>query len=198
MANYSDIKYNMTLSSNVTGGGSMVLLSTVTASSSATISFTSGIDSTYIEYIFKLIGIHPATDDQRLTFQADTGTNTNYNQTITSTFFYAYHDEADSQAAVSYVSGRHQDQGSSFQAITDGVGNDNDQSTSGELILYNPASSVFLKSFQGLTNINGGDNISTTSYSAGYINTATAITRVQFKFASGNIDAGTIKMYGVN
>ena len=35
------------------------------------------------------------------------------------------------------------------------------------------------------------------SYSAGYFNTTTAITRVRFKFASGNIDAGDICLYGI-
>jgi len=178
-------------------GSSLVLLETQTVSSSSTVSFTSNIDSTYKEYVFKFIDIHPATNDSRFSFQADTGTNTNYNQTITSTFFYAYHDEADSQAAVSYVAGRDQAQGTSFQDITDGVGNDNDQSTSGYLHLFDPSSTTFVKHFTGLSNINGGDNISTTSYSAGYFNTTTAITRVQFKFGSGNIDAGTIQMFGV-
>ena len=44
-------------------GGSFNLISTQTASGSANINFTSGIDSTYKEYIFKLINIHPATDN---------------------------------------------------------------------------------------------------------------------------------------
>jgi len=179
-------------------GSAMTLLATETASSSATIDFTSGIDDTYDSYVFKFINIHPATDNQRFSFQVDTGTNTNYNQTITSTFFYAYHDEADSQAGLSYVAGRDQAQGTAFQDISDGVGNDNDQSTSGYLHLFNPSSTTFVKHFTVLTNINGGDNISTASYSAGYINTTTAITRVQFKFNSGNIDSGVIKLYGIS
>ena len=179
-------------------GGALNLISTQTASSSSTLSFTSGIDDSYDEYVFKFYDIHPATNDQRFSFQVDTGTNTNYNQTITSTFFYAYHDEADSQAGLSYVAGRDQAQGTAFQAISDGVGNDNDQSTSGYLHLFDPSSTTFIKNFIALTNINGGDNISTASYAAGYINTSTAITRVQFKFASGNIDSGTIKMYGLS
>ena len=42
-------------------GGSMNLISTQTASGSANLSFTSGIDSTYDEYVFKFINIHPAS-----------------------------------------------------------------------------------------------------------------------------------------
>ena len=147
MANFNAIRYNVPYSS----AGNLKLITTSTASSSATISFTSGIDSTYKEYLFIFNNIHPATNDSRFSFQADTGTNTNYNQTITSTFFYAYHDEADSQAAVSYVAGRDQAQGTSFQDITDGVGNDNDQSTSGYLHLFDPSSTTFVKHFTGLS-----------------------------------------------
>ena len=49
MATYKSIAYDQALST----GGSQVLLSETTASSDSTISFTSGIDSTYKEYIFK-------------------------------------------------------------------------------------------------------------------------------------------------
>ena len=84
MATYASIKYDMDLSSNATGTGGMTLLSTQTASSSATVDFTSSIDSTYKEYLFKCVNLHPATDEVSLQFQVDTGTNTNYNQTITS------------------------------------------------------------------------------------------------------------------
>ena len=96
MATYASIKYDMDLSSNATGAGGMTLLSTQTASSSATVDFTSSIDSTYKEYLFKCVNLHPATDEVSLQFQVDTGTNTSYNQTITSTFFNAQHDESDS------------------------------------------------------------------------------------------------------
>ena len=178
-------------------GGSMVLISEQTASSSSTISFTSGIDSTYKEYIFKFIDIHPATDNQNFTFQADTGTNTNYNQTVTNTFFYADHSEADATNNVVYNSGRDQAQGTSFIQIAQEVGNDNDQSCVGTLHLFDPSNTTFVKHFISRTNCYLSNNFTQDTYVAGYFNTTTAITRVQFKFASGNIDSGTIKMYGV-
>ncbi len=93
MATYASIKYDMDLSSSATGAGGMTLLSTQTASSDSTISFTSGIDSTYKEYVFRFYDIHPETDGQQFKFQADTGTNTSYNQTLTTTFFKAQHAE---------------------------------------------------------------------------------------------------------
>jgi hypothetical protein len=185
-----------TLPASISGGG-LNLISTQTASSSATIDFTSGIDSTYKEYIFKFYDIHPATDNTQFSFQVDTGTNTNYNQTITSTFFDAYHDESDSDYAVGYRTALDQAQGTAFQNLTGFSGNGNDECSSGTLHIFQPSSSVFVKHF--ISNINDYTfaNYVSNSYVSGYINTTTAITRVQFKMSSGNIDSGTIKLYGV-
>ena len=179
-------------------GGSMVLISTSTASSSSTIDFTSGIDSTYKEYIFKFFDIHPATNDQSFAFQVDTGTNTSYNQTITSTFFNAQHDESDSNTYFMYRTTGDQAQGTSFQRLTEGTGNDNDQSCSGTLHLFDPSNTTFVKNFIANThNAHQGD-YAMNNFIAGYINTTTALTRVRFKFESGNIDSGVIKLYGVS
>ena len=197
MANYSDIKYNMTLSSNVTGGGSMVLLSTVTASSSATLSFTSGIDSTYKEYIFKFINIHPATDNSTFEVNFREG-GSDYDATKTTTFFWAYHDEADSETSRGYITSRDLDQSTGFTDLSGNVGNGGDESCSGELYLFNPSSTTFLKSFQSRASLYEGSSYAMDVYTGGYCNVTAAIDGVQFKMSSGNIDAGTIKMYGVN
>ena len=177
--------------------GAMTLISTTTASSSSTISFTSGIDSTYDEYVFKFHDIHPATDNTFLTFQADTGTNTNYNQTITSTFFKSLHDESGGTTALSYDTSSDLAQSTSFQHLSRNVGNDNDQSIAGTLQVFSPSSSTFIKHFISRTNVYTNDDYSIDSAIAGYFNTTTAITRFQFKMASGNMDSGTIKMYGI-
>ena len=197
MANYHDIRYNMTLSSSTTGGGAMTLLETQTASSSSTISFTSNIDSTYKEYVFKFYDIHPATDGQTFGFQGDTGTNTSYNQTITSTWVYVQHGEDAGSAGLGYSTSYDQAQGTGFQSITSTQGNGNDESCAGTLTIYDPSNSTFVKHFIADTQqyYNGDDSLRVLS--AGYFNTATALTRFQFKFESGNIDAGVIKMYGV-
>ena len=178
--------------------GAMTLISTSTASSSATIDITSGIDSTYKEYIFKFIDIHQATDGADFQFQVDTGTNTSYNQTITSMGFLSYHQEDDSAAALNAHSGSailHQETG--FQDLGRSLGNDNDQSLSGELHLFEPSSTTFVKHFMGVINEAANDNGTNQRFVAGYVNTTTAITRIRFKMDSGNIDAGTIKMYGI-
>ena len=202
------VKYNnnsisaITAASSLTAGA-MTLIKEQTASSSATISFVNGtsdvvLDSTYPIYVFKFINIHPATDQTFLTFQADTGTNTSYNQTITSTFFAAYHGEDGTGAALAYADSYDQAQATSFQYITDRTGTDNDQTVAGTLHLFDPSSSTFVKHFTAVSNCNEQSNYSSQVFAAGYFNTTTALTRVQFKMSSGNIDAGVIKLYGVS
>ena len=179
-------------------GGALNLISTQTASSSSTISFTSGIDSTYDEYVFKFYDIHPATDATGFTFQADTGTNTNYNQTITSTHFQARHNEDGSDGNLAYNTGRDQAQGTAFQPISNTIGNDNDQSLSGYLQIFNPSSSVFVKHFISTTQHSQDAQYTFNPFCAGYFNTTNALTRFQFKMSSGNIDSGVIKLYGIS
>jgi len=197
------IKFNSSNNGLETGdlGGNLVLLSTQTASSSATISFTSGIDSTYKEYIFKFINIHQATDDKYLSFQFDTGTNTNYNQTITSSSFRAYNNEADNDTVLEYRTQYDQAQDTSFQnlMVSSGSNNDNDSGSCGFLRLYDPSSTTFVKHFisEMTYQSNSANPYVISTFVAGYVNTTTALTRVQFKFNSGNIDSGTFKMYGV-
>ena len=179
-------------------GGAMTLLSTQTASSSATLDFTDNIDSTYDEYVFKFYDIHPETDNVNFSFQADTGTNTNYNQTITSTYFNAYHYEDDSQTSLGYETDKDLAQSTSFQMLGRRVGNDNDQQISGTLKIFNPSSSTFVKHFIATMNEAHYSDIAFNNYIAGYFNTTTALTRFQFKMSSGDIDAGDICLYGIN
>jgi|TARA_R100001126_G_scaffold73682_2_gene43182 hypothetical protein len=182
-------------------GGSLNLLSTQTASSSSTVSFTSGIDSTYKEYIFKFYDIHPGNNDSnnRLSFQGDTGTNTNYNQTITSTHFRAYNTEDGSGQGVGYRTATDLANATSFQPLGEGVGGGvADESTAGFLHIFDPSSSTFIKHFIARTHIYSDNDESIDSFVTGYFNTTTALTRFQFKFTYGNIDSGTIKLYGVS
>ena len=127
--------------------GAMTLLSTATASSSATLSFTSGISSTYKEYQFHFTDIHPATNDTALTFQTDTGTNTSYNQTMTTTRFKAGQNEAGNYSVLSYSTGSDQAQGTGYQTISENMGNENDESGNGTLHLYDPSNTTFVKHF---------------------------------------------------
>ena len=184
------------LPASISGGG-LNLISTQTASSSATIDFTSGIDSTYKEYIFKFYDIHPETNNVTFGFQANTSGGSGYNETITSTFFSAYHNESGSATALQYDSSNDQAQGTSFQKLNSGIGNDNDQCKVGNLHIFNPSSTTFVKHFISVSNNYVHSDYSQNDFVAGYFNTTSAIDEIQFKMSSGNIDSGTIKLYGV-
>ena len=179
-------------------GGAWTLLSTATASSSATLSFTSGIDSTYKEYIFKFINMHPATNAVYLTFNGSADSGSNYNVTKTTTTFVARHDEADSATSLDYTTGDDLAQSTAFQIITGVVGNGNDESVSGTLHLFDPSNTTFVKNFIATANTYDRDDKSTNEFLAGYFNTTSAVDAVQFKMSSGNIDSGVIKLYGVS
>ena len=182
--------------------GSMVLIKTLTASSSATLSFVNGtddvvLDNTYPIYLFKTISAHPATDTAALAFQANVAGGSGYNETITSSVFQANHNEADTEADVGYFTSYDQAQETGFQRLYHYVGNDNDQSTSGELWLFNPSSTTFIKHFLSRGSMSHAADYAYEFYVAGYFNTTSAIDEIQFKMTSGNIDAGTIKLYGI-
>jgi len=196
-ANNNSLSAITSLPASITSGA-MTLLSTQTASSSSTIDFTSGIDSTYDEYVFKFYDIHPGSN-ATFGFQVDTGTNTSYTQNIVSSTFKAYHNEAGGDTSLGYASGDDQAQGSAMQPIAL-ISTSNDDSASGYLHLFDPSNTTFVKHFfatsNGVKAISG--QYSYHMFTAGYINTTTAITRVQFKTSSGNIDSGVIKLYGIS
>ena len=197
MATYASIKYDMDLSSSATGAGALTLLSTETASSSATVTFDSSIDDTYKEYVFKFYDIHPATNSADFQVNFRDGSSA-YDATKTTTFFRAYHDEGDTATALSYETGDDVAQGTGVQKLAIGVGNDNDQSCSGVLHLYDPSSTTFVKHFISIFSNNNASDYFNNTYISGYCNVTAAIDGVQFSFSSGNIDAGVIKMYGVS
>ena len=115
-----------------------------------------------------------------------------------STFVKSLHDEGDGTTALSYDTSSDLAQSTSFQAVTFDFGNDNDQSASGYMRLFNPSSTTFVKHFTATTNLSSDDNQSLVSFISGYFNTTSAIDEIQFKMDSGNIDAGTISLYGIN
>ncbi len=126
---------------------------------------------------------------------ADTGSN--YNVTKTTTSFQANHNEGDSATELAYDTSRDLAQGTGFAYISHNCGSDNDQAMSGEMFLFNPSSTTFVKHFICKSNISSGGDYSINFYGAGYGNTTSAVDAIQFKFASGNIDSGTIKLYGI-
>ena len=178
-------------------GGSLVKIASTTASSSSSISFTSGIDSTYKEYIFFFNNIHPGTANQDFTFNLSADSGSNYNVTKTTTYFRSVHDEADSYTAVAYETSRDLAQGTGYQNLSSGIDADDDGSVSGYLHLFDPSNTTFVKHFISVTNAMIHASYTMQDFCAGYGNTTSAINAVNFKMTSGNIDSGTITMYGV-
>jgi hypothetical protein len=181
---------------NAANPANLVLISTQTASASATISFTTGLDSTYDEYIFKFIDIHPATDAVSFTFNLSTDSGSNYNVTKTSTSFWSIHDEADTTTQLAYQTAKDLAQSTSYQILSTSLGNGADESLSGSLTLFNPSSTTYVKHFISTNNCYDKDNYSIEIFTAGYGNTTSAINAVRFQMSSGNFD-GIIKLYGV-
>ena len=176
----------------------LVYIASVTASSSATLEFTSGIDSTYNEYQWHFANMHPATDGANFGFQVNAVGASGFNETITSTAFNAHLNEGDFGSTLGYQTGSDQAQGTAYQRIgSRATGFDADQSTSGILTLYAPSSTTYVKHFVSNGNGAHAEDYTLTLPTAGYINTTAAIDEISFNFSSGNIDAGTIHMYGV-
>ena len=177
--------------------GIPTLISTSTASNSSSIDITSGIDSTYDEYMFVFTDINPATDNADFSFQCDVDGSTSYNISMTTTWFYAYHDEGGSSATVTYQTANDQAQGTAFQMIAKDTGNLADESCAGILHLFSPASTTYVKHFYSRVQNSQGNTNTNDIHCAGYVNTTTAIDKIQFKMSTGNFD-GVIQMYGIS
>jgi len=176
--------------------GDMVLVSSATASSSASIEFDLG---SYKEYKFFFVNMHPATDNVDLTFNFSTDNGSNYNVTKTSTFFFAFQNEAGSATALNYEANSDLAQSTAFQPLTkSGIGNANDESASGFLHIFNPSSTTYVKHFIGRLNHYVDNNFTLDNFPAGYANTTSALTNIKFQMSSGNIDDGKILMFGLN
>ena len=178
-------------------------IKTITASADATVSFVNGVsdvvlDDTYPVYVFKFINVHPATAGSilKVNFSDDTSSHS-YDLTKTTTSFYARLDEDDSDAQVTYNSGNDLAESTADQEIILNTNNNNDSSCSGELTLFNPSSTTFVKHFLVSANSDGESSRCFTTYVAGYVNTTAAVTAVQFTYGGANIDAGTFKLYGI-
>ena len=204
--NNNGVKNATAFGSAVTSLGTIILIKKLTASSSGTLSFVDGsssvvLDNTYKEYLFTFKNIHPATDSAEFTFNLSADSGSNYNVTKTTTLFQTYHNEdesVDSGTAVQYTTDSDLAQSTAFQELAVDCGNGNDECVSGTMHLFNPSSTTFVKHF--ITNVNShhAGNYTQQYFVAGYGNTTSAVDAIQFKFSSGNIDAGDICLYGLN
>jgi len=185
--------------------GKMTHIKTLTASGSGTLSFVHGassvvLDGTYKEYIFKFYNIHPSASS-KLTFNVSIDSGSNYNVAKTSTFFRAFHYEnGTGGSGLDYDSSVDSHQATAFQSLGESVlDTANDGNICGQINLFDPANTTFVKHFTSFFNYNSSaqDGLQFNGYVGGYANTTSAVNGLQFKMASGNMDSGTIKLYGI-
>ena len=205
-ANSFDLTDNYSLTGTVTGVTStqkIFLIKNIDASSSSTVVFVDGsssvvLDNTYKTYLFKFVNIHPSNNATRLQYNLSVDGGSNYNVAKTTTSFKAYHDEGDSATALTYETGTDLAQGTGTQFIGDDISNANDASMSGEMFLFNPSSTTFVKHIITITStLANGDFAVWNSTGTGYGNTTSAVNAVQFTMSSGTIDSGRIALYGI-
>ena len=176
--------------------GIPTLISTATASDAASVDITSGIDSTYDEYMFVCTDIGPATDGAHFTFQFNAAGGSGFNETMTTTTFQPTHTEDDGTASLDYATGLDQAQGSGYQVFIYGIGSAADESGAGILHVFSPASTTYVKHFYGRSSSYYTGPGETETYVAGYVNATAAMDEISFKMSSGNFD-GVIQMYGI-
>jgi len=199
------VKYNNNSLSSVTSAasapaGGMTLIKTLTASSSSTLSFVDGssdvvLDNTYPLYLFKIINAHPSAQSNFQVNFRDGGSS--YDAPKQTTVINTQLSEGGSGGEVTYSGSYDLASSTGFQSLAESTGTGNDECVSGELFLFNPSSTTFVKHFTSQVNNYYYNDYFMQWNIAGYISTTTAIDGVQFKFASGNIDSGTIKLYGI-
>jgi len=185
----------ITVLANASDG--ITFISSQTASNSASISFTSGLDSTYKAYKFVFVNINPSIDDNDFRFNLSTNSGSNYNVTKTTTFFHAYHDEDNTDAILEYSIPKDVAQLTSEQRIATRIGGNADESMSGNLIIFNPSSTTYVKHFISTSSNYQATNTIYNSFMAGYANTTSAVNAIQFTTETGNILAGKIYLYGI-
>lgn len=175
-------------------------ISSQTASGSSSLTFSSGIDSTYDVYEFHFINIHPNSHEDYLVFQVNPVGGSGFNQLMTTAFFRAYETESDSSQGVGYRGDFDQQAGSSYQYLTEGIAANssfNDSSASGVLRLYSPSNTTYMKHFNSRVNFMSGSPVTVDTFVGGYVQTSSAIDEIDFKCLYGNMDAGEIRLYGV-
>ncbi len=184
------------------GGGSTTFIKKLTASSSGDLSFVDGtsdvvLDSTYKEYLFTFKNIHPQNDSAQLKFNMSTDGGSNYNVTKTTTIFKSYHAEDDAGSALTYEGSNDLAQGTGSQFLSSNIDNDNDACFNGQMFLFAPSSTTFVKHFISEGVALGATKYCYNDFVAGYGNTTSAVDAIQFSMSSGNIDAGDICLYGI-
>ena len=184
------------------GGGAWNFIKKLTASADSTLSFVNGASdvdlATYKAYLFTFNQLHPADDNVKFTFNLSTDAGSNYNVAKQSTYAQSYHNEAGSTQANQYDNSADSTLSTSATNLTNGCGNDADQTISGYLRIFDMSSSTYQKHFMSQCNTAYHGDFSFFNFIGGYANTTSDVDAVQFAFSAGEIDSGDICLYGLS
>lgn len=178
-----------------TGGGALVLLATSTLANDATADFTAFDNSTYESYIFYFSNVVPSSDNQDFWVRTSTDGGTSYDDGA-DTYSWIVH------GAISSNTIAQTDAADDTKIILNDTGNPGPGSASGEdgvsgwLVLHGPGlakktqitSQIFFQDADGAYQIHNG---------GGQRASSADVDAIRFLFSSGNLESGTIKMYGM-
>ena len=176
--------------------GIPTLISTSTASNAASVAITSGIDSTYDEYMFVFTDLNPVTDSTDFQFQVNAAGASGYNETVMSTHIRITQKEDNAAQSLAYQTSHDQALGTGYQNIINAIGNGSDESGAGILRLFYPSNTTYVTPWY-CTGQMTFQSTSAQTFAAGYINATGAVDDINFKMASGNFD-GVIQMFGIS
>ena len=164
------------------------------ASGASDVIFDSNINSTYKTYIFKIHTMHPSSSGVKFEFQANVSGASGYNEAMITTYFRTYSTDDGVGRAFGFSTGDAQS-GTAFQPLSHGTCSGSTCATSGELWLFNPSNTYYVKHFHSRFSQMGNTAIQD-DYAAGFFDVTGAINAVKFQTTSGTFD-GTITMYGM-
>jgi hypothetical protein len=169
--------------------GALTLLSTVTASNSATVDVETTFSSTYDAYMLVVSGATPVTDTVSLLAQMKIGGS----YITTSTYI--------STGGYNALGGNQETTlDTKITLVTSVWGNDAASSCDVVMYIFNPSSTAFKKQIRyEATSVRldtGATQIQTRS-GVGINNGTAALTGIRFFASSGNISAGKFRLYGI-
>lgn len=164
------------------------------------VNFTSGIDSTYKLYKLEYMSVNPAASSASVwfEFQANQSSGSGWNEQVVGTFFKSQHYVGGS-TNLSYDGGA-DTQGTDFIKLFQGVGPGATENLSGELYLFNPSGTTYVKHWWSVNNGIYGpytNRGAVRNMVGGYFDVAVAIDEIRFKFSDdGNFD-GYFSLWGL-
>ena len=187
----------MTNNGSATGFGNVGLLGTQTASNSAALEFTS-ISASYKVLKFAWAFMNPEPDAVNFEFQYSIDNGSTWGVNIDSGAIRGYMTTPSGSGTMSYQSASTLWISTNYQHLVINVGNASGEGCWGDMIIYNNGASGVLKQFVARGGGIYSDAAPVLVMPNGTLDTTSAIDAFRFKFSSGNIVTGRMKLWGWN